>query len=164
MRLITGNWKSSGLPAEVGLNLPNSGSNISIARRDGAGAAARRGLQLARRVVGVSRLSQFVEISYCRKYVIAFSNSGECFVLFNRAPRDTKPNWNVLTTLTITLLFCMDYVFQDYSWYSTTEVTKVDCGRFLVSIKFCLPPHSSSIWRFFINLPLRSRLPPDEDN
>jgi len=60
----------SGLPAEVGLNLPNSGSNTSLARRDGAEAAARRGLQLARRVVGVPRLPQFVEIIYCRKYVL----------------------------------------------------------------------------------------------
>jgi len=82
----------SGLPAEVGLNLPNSGSNTSLARRDGAEAAARRGRQLARRVVGVPRLSQFVEISYCRKYVPAFCNSGECFCISNSAPLDATPN------------------------------------------------------------------------
>jgi hypothetical protein len=88
--LATGTRILSGLPAEVGLNPPISGSNTSLARRDGAEAASRRGLQLARRVVGVPRLSQFVEI--CRKYVTAFSISGECFGISNSAPLDTMPN------------------------------------------------------------------------
>jgi len=80
----------SWLPAEVGLNLPDAGSNTSLARRDGAEAAARRGLQLARRVVGVPRLSQFVEISYSRKSVTA--NGGECFRISTCAPLDSMPN------------------------------------------------------------------------
>jgi hypothetical protein len=49
-------WKAWRVSAQVGPFLLNDASNTILVRRDGAEAAAGRGLHLARRVVGVSRV------------------------------------------------------------------------------------------------------------